>query len=455
MTLGKLTRIQKIIYGIGDIGFSLTGTIIGAYFAIFLTDVVGINPAIAAAAIFIGRTWDYVNDPIFGHLSDRTRTRWGRRRPFLLFGALPYAIAFALMWWHPPLQTDKSLAIYYAIIYVFYDAAATFVYMQYYALTPELTSDYDERTSLTSTRMFFSILGGLIAFTVPMMIIGVLSPGNTQRVLLMGITFAIVSAIPLLIVFFNTRERPEFIQQEQPSLRQSFRAAWGNKPFIFGMFIFLFTWVSFDILTTILLFFIKYALRQEANSDLIMGIIFITAICALPVWNYASRRLNKRLAYIIGIAFWAVVQLVLVTIQPSSSFGLILFLCVLAGIGVGAAHILPWSIIPDAIEYGEMKTGERHEGMFYSLITLSQKVASSIAIPLALLVLSATGYVPNSAEQPASAILGIRILAGPIPAALLCLGILFAALYPLGRESYTQIAKELENRRTSRSKPNL
>jgi len=455
MTLGKLTRIQKIIYGIGDIGFSLTGTIIGAYFAIFLTDVVGINPAIAAAAIFIGRTWDYVNDPIFGHLSDRTRTRWGRRRPFLLFGALPYAIAFALMWWHPPLQTDKSLAIYYAIIYVFYDAAATFVYMPYYALTPELTSDYDERTSLTSTRMFFSILGGLIAFTVPMMIIGVLSPGNTQRVLLMGITFAIVSAIPLLIVFFNTRERPEFIQQEQPSLRQSFRAAWGNKPFIFGMFIFLFTWVSFDILTTILLFFIKYALRQEANSDLIMGIIFITAICALPVWNYASRRLNKRLAYIIGIAFWAVVQLVLVTIQPSSSFGLILFLCVLAGIGVGAAHILPWSIIPDAIEYGEMKTGERHEGMFYSLITLSQKVASSIAIPLALLVLSATGYVPNSAEQPASAILGIRILAGPIPAALLCLGILFAALYPLGRESYTQIAKELENRRTSRSKPNL
>jgi len=455
MTLGKLTRIQKIIYGIGDIGFSLTGTIIGAYFAIFLTDVVGINPAIAAAAIFIGRTWDYVNDPIFGHLSDRTRTRWGRRRPFLLFGALPYAIAFALMWWHPPLQTDKSLAIYYAIIYVFYDAAATFVYMPYYALTPELTSDYDERTSLTSTRMFFSILGGLIAFTVPMMIIGVLSPGNAQRVLLMGITFAIVSAIPLLIVFFNTRERPEFIQQEQPSLRQSFRAAWGNKPFIFGMFIFLFTWVSFDILTTILLFFIKYALRQEANSDLIMGIIFITAICALPVWNYASRRLNKRLAYIIGIAFWAVVQLVLVTIQPSSSFGLILFLCVLAGIGVGAAHILPWSIIPDAIEYGEMKTGERHEGMFYSLITLSQKVASSIAIPLALLVLSATGYVPNRAEQPASAILGIRILAGPIPAALLCLGILFAALYPLGRESYTQIAKELENRRTSRSKPNL
>lgn len=416
---------------------------------------VGINPAIAAVAIFFGRTWDYVNDPIFGHLSDRTRTRWGRRRPFLLFGALPYAIAFALMWWRPPFfHTDQTLAIYYAFIYVAYDAAATFVYMPYYALTPELTSDYDERTSLTATRMFFSILGGLVAFTIPLMIIGVLSPGNSQRVLFMGAVFAIVSAAPLLIVFFNTHERPEYMHQEQTGLRQSFRAAWGNKPFVFGMFIFLFTWVSFDILQTILLFFIKYALGQEANGDLIMGIIFVTAICALPFWNYVSRRLNKRMAYIAGIAFWAVVQLVLVTLTPSTSLGLILFLCVLAGIGVGAAHILPWSIIPDAIEWGELKTGERHEGMFYSLITLSQKVASSFAIPLALLVLSATGYIPNSPKQPASAILGIRIVAGPIPAALLCIGILFAALYPLGRESYTQIARDLESRRITNSKEN-
>ncbi len=430
----------------------MTGTIIGAYFAIFLTDVVGINPAVAAVAIFVGRTWDYVNDPIFGHFSDRTRTRWGRRRPFLLFGAIPYAIAFALMWWRPPLHTDWSLAIYYAIIYVVYDAMATLVYMPYYALTPELTSDYDERTSLTTMRMFFSIFGGLVAFTLPLAIIGALLPENSQRVLWMGVSFGLVAAIPLLVVFFKTRERPEFMQQDQPSLRQSIRAAWGNKPFIFGMFIFLFTWVSFDILQTILLFFIKYVLRQSGNSDLIMAVIFITAICALPVWSYASQRLNKRLAYILGIVFWAVVQLLLVTLGPSSSLELILFLCVLAGIGVGAAHVLPWSIIPDAIEYGELKTGERHEGMFYSLITLSQKVASSFAIPLCLLVLSATGYVSNNADQPASALTGIRIVAGPIPAALLCIGITFAALYPLGRESYTQIARELEARRADHRK---
>jgi len=449
----RLTRLQRLVYGSGDIGFSLTSTIIGAYFAIFLTDVVGVAPRIAAAAIFIGRTWDYVNDPLIGYLTDRTRTRWGRRRPYLLFGALPFALIFTLLWWRPPWQGHWMLAIYYAAIYVLYDAAATFVYMPYFALTPELASDYDERTALTSVRMFFSIVGSLVAFTLPLTLIGSFSPENAPRVLLMGGIFGLASALPLFLVFFGTRERPEFMQQAQPGLRQSLRAAWGNRPFLFGLMIFLFTWVSVDVMQVILLFFIKYAVKREAQSDLIMASIFVTAILALPLWNWASRRLNKRLAYIAGIAFWAVVQLVLITFTPATSLSLLLPLCVLAGIGVSAAHVLPWSIIPDAIEWGELRTGERHEGMFYSLITLAQKVASSAAVPLALLVLDFTGYVPNSAAQPASAVLGIRLVTGPIPALLLCMGILFAALYPLGRERYSQIAKELEARRTRPAGP--
>jgi GPH family glycoside/pentoside/hexuronide:cation symporter len=443
----KLTRREKWMYGAGDLGFSLTSTIIDAYFAIFLIDVVGITASIAAIAIFVGRTWDYINDPLIGHISDRTRTRWGRRRPFLLFAALPLALVFTLLWWHPPLTNEIALAIYYAAAYVLFDAVATFAYMPYFALTPELTPDYDERTALTTTRMFFSIFGSLVAFTVPLMIVGGFNPQNASRVTLMGLSFGLASAIPLLLAFFGTRERPEFMQQEQPSLRQSAQAAWGNRPFIFGLFIYLFTWVSVSILSAILLFFIKYVVQREAQSDLIMATIFVVAIFALPLWEWTSRRLNKRLAYMAGIAFWAVVQLVLVTLGPSSSLNLLLFLCVLAGIGISAAHVLPWSIIPDAIEWGEWKTGKRHEGMFYSLITLAQKIATSVAVPLALVVLDVTGYIPNSTAQPASAVNGIRIVAGPIPAVLLCIGILFAALYPLGREGYTQIAQGLEAQR--------
>jgi GPH family glycoside/pentoside/hexuronide:cation symporter len=443
----RLSRRTKLVYGFGDTGFSLTSTILGAYFAIFLTDVVGIAPRVAAAAIFVGRSWDYINDPLIGHISDRTRTRWGRRRPFLLFGPLPFALAFALLWFRPPWESELALAVYYAMAYVVFDAAATFVYMPYFALTPELTLDYDERTALTSYRMFFSILGGLVAFTIPLMIVGTFTPENAPRVLTMGLIFGFISALPLLLTFFGTRERQEFIEQEQPSLIRSLRAARENRPFIFGLIIFLLTWVSVSVLESTLLYFVKYVVQRESQSDLIMAVIFVTAIFALPFWEWTSRRWSKRWAYIAGIAFWAVVQIVMITLNPLSGMPLLLFLCVLAGIGVGAAHVIPWSIIPDAIEWDELQTGERHEGMFYSLITLMQKVASSIAIPLVLLLLDATGYVPNASQQPVSALWGIRVVIGPIPAALLCGGILFAFLYPLGRERHAQIVQELEARR--------
>jgi GPH family glycoside/pentoside/hexuronide:cation symporter len=447
----QLSRRTKILYGAGDTGFSLTSTIIGAYFLIFLTDIVGISPGIAATAIFVGRNWDYINDPIFGHLSDRTRTRWGRRRPYLLIGALPYALAFTMMWWRPPLDNEIHLAIYYAFAYVVYEAAATLVYMPYFALTPELTSDYDERTSLTTYRMFFSILGSLISFTIPLMIIGTFNPENAPNVLTMGLIFGIVSALPLLLVFFGTRERQEYMQQERPGLLQSLRAALKNRPFVFTLVIFLLTWVAVEILQATLLFFIKYVVQREAQNDLIMATIFVTAIVALPAWEWISRRWSKRWAYVGGIAFWAVVQIVLITLGPSTGLPLLLFMCVLAGIGVSAAHVLPWAMIPDAIEWGELQTGERHEGMFYSLVTLIRKAVTSIAILAVGLVLEFTSYVPNAAQQPARAIQGIRLVIGPIPAALLCLGILFAVLYPLGRERYTQVVEELEVQRARKA----
>jgi GPH family glycoside/pentoside/hexuronide:cation symporter len=141
------------------------------------------------------------------------------------------------------------------------------------------------------------------------------------------------------------------------------------------------------------------------------------------------------------------VQIALIFLSPSTALPVILVLCALAGIGVSSAHVLPWSIIPDAMEWDEWQTGERHEGMFYSLVTLAQKVASSIAIPLILLMLQLTGYVPTSPTQPPNALLGIRLAIGPIPALLLVGGILFAVFYPLSRESHQRIVRELEARR--------
>jgi glycoside/pentoside/hexuronide:cation symporter, GPH family len=445
----RLSNTTRLVYGFGETGISLTTTIISAYFAIFLTDVVGLAPGTAAIAIFIGRSWDYINDPLVGYISDRTRTRWGRRRPYLLFAAPPFALAFIMMWYRPPLESQGILAAYYAFAYVLFDAAATAIYMPFCAMTPELTSDYDERTTLTSYRMFFSILGSLVAFTIPLLIIGSFQPQNAGRILQMGIIFAGVSALPQLLVFVGTRERQEFSDLAQPGLLESLRAAVKNQPFVFSVVIFLLTGVSIDILQVTLIYFIKYVVQREAQTDLVMAVIFVTAILILPFWAWVSGRWNKRLAYCAGVAFWAAVQISLIFLNPNTPLPVILFLCTLAGVGVSAAIVLPWSIIPDAIEWDEWKTGERHEGMFYSLVTLAQKVASSLAIPLVLLMLQVTGYVP-AGSQPKSAVLGIRLAIGPIPALLLCGGIVFAILYPLGREGHRRVVQELEARRGGR-----
>jgi GPH family glycoside/pentoside/hexuronide:cation symporter len=440
-----------LIYGVGDIGFSLTTTILGAYFAIFMTDVVGLRPGIAAIAIFIGKSWDYVNDPLFGHLSDRTRSRWGRRRPYLLFGALPMAITFTMLWWRPPWEAPLALAAYYAFAYIFFEAANTLLYMPYFALTPELTSDYDERTSLTTYRMFFSILGSLLAFTVPLLIVGSFSPENASKVVTMGLTFGLVAALPMLVVFFGTKEREAFMEQEKPSLWKSLKASWRNKPFLYGLAIFLATWISVDILQSTLLFYIKYVVQRESQNDVIMATIFVVAMFALPIWEWVARRWSKRRSYIWGIAFLAVVLMLLISLTPATSLGVILTLCALAGIGVAAAHVLPWAILPDAIEWDEYQTGERHEGMFYSLTTLARKIASSVALPLVLLLLDASGYVPNAPQQSQAALWGIRSVIGPIPGLMLVVGIIFASRYPLDRETFTRVVDKLAARRSGQA----
>jgi GPH family glycoside/pentoside/hexuronide:cation symporter len=206
--------------------------------------------------------------------------------------------------------------------------------------------------------------------------------------------------------------------------------------------------MTMDLMQMIILYFVKHAMGRESQSDYLMGTIFGVAILSLPLWNAVARRFNKRVAYVVGVGVWAAMQMVIMTFGPGTPLPLVVAVCALAGVGVGAAHVLPWSILPDAVEYDEWKTGTRHEGTFYSLVTLAQKVASSVAVPLALLVLGRAGYVGTATSQPASAVTAIRVITGPIPLVLLVCGIVCAALYPIGREEFAKITAELAARRS-------
>jgi glycoside/pentoside/hexuronide:cation symporter, GPH family len=442
----KLSLRTKLAYGVGDAGINLADTMVGLLFAIFLTDVVGLRPGLAALAVFIGRTSDYLNDPIVGYLSDRTRTRWGRRRPFLLLGALPFAMAYSLLWWRPPVDSQLQLAIYYGFVFILYDTTATILYMPYFALTPELTSDYDERTTVTTYRMAFSIVGAMIAYVVPLAIIGAMIPQNLETITAVGIGVAFISIIPMILVFFGTRERQEYQEQKQPGLRESLSSALKNKPFVYVMGIFLLTWAALDIVQTTLLYFLKHRMHMAEQGDLVFGLLFVSALVSLPMWDWSSRRWGKQKAYIAGMILFALATIGLGLLTPAWGLTPVLILGVLAGFGLGAIQVLTWAMIPDTVEWDELQTGQRHEGMYYSLVTLFRKIAASLTLPLVLLVLEWTGYVANAPAQPGSVILGIQGLIGPLPSLFVLAGIVLAAMYPLTRTRHAEVRAELAKR---------
>ncbi|MBK9094660.1 MAG: MFS transporter [Anaerolineae bacterium] len=456
-----MTTWKKIIYGAGDSGFSLTSTALALLYLDFLVSVVGLDPRLAGISIGLGRIWDAFNDLVIGTLSDRTRSRWGRRRPYLLFGALPFGVAFILMWVVPAMPSQTALLIYYTAMYILFDTFFTLVNVPYIALTPELAPGYDERTSLHSYRMAFSIGFGLLGAVAPLAIVdaiagaGVSGPARHSAYMVMATLLGLASVLPVWLVFAVVRERPEFQDLPTPGLVDSFRMAASNKAFLIVAGVYLLTWMPIDLIQFVLVFLIRDYFRLDGGArDLIFLLLFGVGVLALPLWVWISHRLDKPRAYQLGMAFLAVVLLAL-SFMPPGRANLVFLLAALAGIGVSAAHAIPLAILPDVIDWDELRRAQRQEAAYYSVITLIQKLVGAVTITLTGTLLSASGYVANAnlvdGLQPATALGTIRFLAGPLPAVFFVAGIILVSFYPITRARHARILSLLAKRRAQRA----
>ncbi|MBN1660720.1 MAG: MFS transporter, partial [Anaerolineae bacterium] len=233
----KLTRRTKLLFSTGDLSTSIPLAIVMFFQLYFLTDVAGLRPDLAGWAVGAGRVWDAFNDPLFGLLSDRIRSRWGRRRVLLLFGAVPLGLSFIMMWLVPPLS-PIGLTVYYAVAFILFDTIFTAVHVGYNALTPEMTHDYDERSSLNGYRMVFSIsgtLGAIILATV----LGWFIDDTRLLFAIVGAGLGLASIIPPLVVFTVTRERAASEQPAPLPIRQALAATLTNRPFwlVMGLYL--------------------------------------------------------------------------------------------------------------------------------------------------------------------------------------------------------------------------
>jgi len=466
----RLSFWTKLVYGTGDWSGSSYGTLRQIFYAIFLTDVVGLEPRLASVAALLGIIWDAVNDPLVGMLTDRVRTRWGRRRPFLLIFAIPFGLSFMLLWWAPPWHNQIALAATVSLAFMLSDTFETLCGVPFSALLPELTPDYDDRTTLTSFRIFFNLLASLAtAVAAPMIVDAALSAGLNQQqgYLLVAGMFGGLAAIPYLLIFAVVREK--YVTTETKTVpdipfRETVRTAWGNIPFRFATAIYMLNWITFDLVALALPFYLLYWIARGnllfsvtllgislPLESAVFAILLITAVIALPFWLWLSHRLSKRSAYIIGMVFWAGVQLAIFSVRPGQ-ITLVLWMSFLAGLSVSAAHILPDAIFPDVIEWDELRTGRRQEGIYYGVKNFVRKLTGALAIFIALQVMGWFGYQtpPEGATtftQSPATLTAIRVLIGPLGAVLLFSAVLTAWFYPLTRERHARIRKLLAQRK--------
>ncbi len=460
----RLPTWVKFLYGAGDWGISSYNTLRLIFYAIFLVDVVGLDPRLASFATLIGILWDAFNDPLIGHLSDKLKNgRFGKRRTFLVFGAIPFGLGFMFLWWAPPFENRFLVFAIVTFAFMLADTFQSIVSVPYYSLTPEITPNYNERTALTSYRMLFNLLSSLVvAVVAPIIVNSAVANGATaqQGYITVSAIFGASAVIPLLLIGFLIKEQ-EFEQEvEQPPMLEVLKTAWENVPFRFATGIFMLNWMTFDLIALMLPFFLTYWVAEgnllgQANlfginlalESAVLGVLLITAVFTLPIWNAISKRVGKRYAYMSALAFWTIVQLSVFTIGPGQVNGTLL-IAFLAGIGASAAHVLPDAIFPDVMEWDELRIGQRFEGIYYGVKNFSRKLTGAFSTFIALQVLGWFGYL-NPTEgatvftQPQSALNAIRILTGPIGAIMLVSAIIVTYFYPLTREKHARIRRLL------------
>jgi len=457
----------KFLYGSGDFGISSVGTMRGLFLAIYLTDVVGLEPRLASWGGLIGIVWDAVNDPLVGLLTDRMHSRWGRRRPFLLWFAIPFGLSFIILWSAPNWDSQLALLIYVTLSFMIADTLQTLISVPYLSLTPELTPDYDERTKLTSFRSFFQLAGTLlISVVAPNIVNGVVMTGGTQQqgYMIAGAIFGAIGAVPLILIALFIKENAPPEQVEALPLRETLRVAWQNIPFRYAAGIFMLNWAAGDMIIAVFQHFLRYwvasgnliATVNILGFDIAIVSAFFAVMISISIlfirfWLRVARLRNKREAYMLGMGVWVIAQLIFFTIQPGQ-VNYLLIVAALTGVGVSAAYVLPDSLFADIIEWDELRTGRRQEGIYFGIRAFIRKLSGALVVFLALQALGWFGYQkpPKGVAQftqPASALMVIRLLVSPFGAVMLSGTIILAWFFPLSREKHQRIQRLLERRR--------
>ncbi len=432
----------KTCYGFAALGEGMVLTTLAFYLMIFYTDVVGVRPEWVGIALLAGRVWDAVTDPLMGQFSDRTVSRWGRRRPYILFGSLPLAVSFLLLWMVPAGLSEWGKATYLCCASVFFYTMHTIVIMPYSAMGAEMTMDYHERTSLMTFRHFFASLAWIPVAFLFVFTGWFASELTGYRV--MGAAWAVVLLLGFLVTFSGTRENPEFQTRGALPIGRAFLETFRNKSFIFlAISFFLVIW-AFAFGGGFLAYVVTYVIKSRTMMPYYLLSMTLSTIAFLPFYKWLSRKIGKKNAMTFDLILYGACMASGFVLLRSDMPALGLIFFILSGAAMSGWGVLSLSILADVIDVDELATGKRREGAYFGIQNLLMKMANSVAATAVGFVLAWIGYVRN-VPQTAETQLGIKIAYTLFPAAVfLITAVFFHLFFPLTREKSAEVRRQLD-----------
>ena len=412
-------------FGVGSLGTGLFSTVPSFLLLYFMTEVLGVRPALAGVAVFTPKIWSIVTDPLMGALSDRTRTRLGRRRPYILAGGLLLPLLFALLF-NPPAHLSEAANFLFALAVYGLGATAYAVFsVPYLAMPSEMSTDPHIRTEIMSFRMGFAMLGVLLGMAAAPALVDHFG-GGRGGYSRMAITLAVICSCAMLTTFLSTSGTTARGTSTTASrLTEDLQSVFQDHKFRILIIIYGLQMIGASLFAAIAPYFVAQILGESLSMlGLIFFVMLSATILAMPLWTFAARSYGKEPALITASILYAVCTAALCFAGRSSSIWQIYPNVALLGVAFGGIQLLPFSILTDVIHANGLKTEVWREGIFTGVWTSAEKASLAVGPLVAGAILSVTGFVSGVSGpsiQPAASLTAIRILFAIAPAALLCL----------------------------------
>lgn len=464
MTSDRIGWVQRIGWASGDIGINFYWRMIGGFLYFFYTDLLGLSPVWAGIAFGIGSFWDGLCDPIVGAIADRTRSRYGRFRPYLLYLSLPCAISFILAFYKPPIAGDW-LIVYAIVTHIIFRTLITTISVTYGALSARMSVDSNERGTLAALRM---VAAGLGSFAVGVMLPKLLaSHSNPQTAYLIATSLLGAGAtIILLITFLTTREAIEPALDGHAPMGRSPSSAFRqlgrdilnfwqvlryNLPLRLLFIALIVSSIAGSMFDKLAIYWYKYDFKDISVMALTAPFALVVFLVSIPIWTLVSRITSKRTVWLmgalIGMSFYTTFYL----LNPRD-VNVIIALSMLGAAGGAAGYVMFWAMLPDTVEYNEWKLGDRAEARIFGFAGMAQKSALAVNAIIVGLAFELIGFVPGREQTPTTlhAMLAVMCL---VPVAGTIVTVLTMWRYPLNARFHREIVEDIRARAGSAPKP--